>query len=145
MSPSSQSPSAVHSTTQLPLEHRPGSPPLVQEVPSVTSTLWQSLLASQVLVVQGLPSSQAASLVTCWQPELALHVSVVQPTPSSHDESTGVFVQLPVLVLQESVVHGIESSQSPSPVQPTMQEPPMHVPGLELESVHDIPSATSLD
>src|SRR5690242_2447485 len=98
--------------------------PSLHGAPSVTGVLLQPASGSQLSVVQALPSSQAggvpAAHVPATQVSAPLHAS-----PSLHEEpsATATCVQ-PRIGSQESVVHGLPSSQDRA-------VPAMHVPPLQ--------------
>ena len=120
----------------LPSSHCGAAPPAqapdlqasfsVQALPSLQGKVFAALvqppLASQVSVVQGLPSSQGAGLPATQMPSLQAS-TVVHTLPSSHVEEL-FFVTQPVLASQLSSVHGFASSQVT--VAPPLQVPPLH-------------------
>ena len=133
------------STVQgLPSSHRSAGPGwhwpslqtslLVQALPSEQLlplfTVTQPLLASQMSVVHGLPSSQFTDLPALQLPP-AQASPIVHGLPSSQGRLLPVCTQ-PLLGLQLSVVHGLPSSQSTA------------VPGLQAPSAHWSPLVQAL-
>ena len=99
--------------------------PPVQLVPSATAGCWQLPLL-QLSAVQALLSLQLRAVPEHVPPPQTS--PVVQPFPSSHDIVLFVCVQLPLLVLQPSVVHTSLSLQLlavPLPQDPPAQRSPM--------------------
>jgi hypothetical protein len=116
----------------------------LQDVPFSTGAFTQPARASQVFVVQGLPSSQLRGVPGVQTPSWQVSPPL-QTLPSVHDEpsAAGVFWQ-PTTGLQVSVVHTVPSSQLSG-------TPAVHTPAWQVSSplqtfvsAHDAPFGTGV-